>query len=67
MKLLISLQKGKIADVSCYSDAMEADFIDEIEKSLLGIEYDKEKIYEAIAKIENDKSVELAQYLKDHM
>ncbi|MEX1376776.1 MAG: lipoate--protein ligase [Eubacteriales bacterium] len=67
IKLLISLEKGKIAEASCYSDAMEVEFIDEIENALLGVEYGSEAIYGAIAKIKNEKSIELAEYLKNHL
>ena len=67
IKLLISLEKGKISGASCYSDAMEVEFIDEIEKSLLGVDYDRADIYKAIANIKNEKAEELAEYLKNHL
>jgi len=67
IKLLITLSKGIISNVSCYSDAMEVDFVNEIKRSLLGVEYNSDAIYSAICKIENNKSKELAKYLKDEL
>ena len=65
--LLISLSKGKIKDVDCYSDAMEVEFIDEIKKSLLGLNTTAMLCMKPYAQIKNDKSQELAKYLQNEL
>lgn len=67
IEILLSLVNGKIKKATCYSDAMEVEFIDEISLVLEGIEYSSNKIYQAIAKIDNEKAKELASFIRQEI
>jgi lipoate-protein ligase A len=58
IELGLSLSKGVITNAKIYSDAMNADLIEDIATTLKGSQFKIESIVEAIKKVEHDKKDE---------
>lgn len=61
VRLLLSFEKGKIASLRAYSDAMEPALCEELERVLSGVEYTESALREALTKSSFSECREMAE------